>query len=348
MKKILFSGDFVTLILSNHNKNADNVYKRLKSIGCFDETVFVESKGVLQNRSSWKKIIEIFQLSFCMNNDYSFYLRDLKDLRYDEYISYNLEIDNYGIYSILSEYNANLKYSSYEEGVLSYESFYYDSAKFKVIRGLRKLVGKSNIFDKYDTFYCMYPQLYDGNLKTVIIPPIKTGNTEIRSTLAQIFDLSNDIDYSTIRCIFFESIYETEGRPIGEMEILLDIIEEIGKDSILIKKHPRSNVDTFERIGVKIDSNSSVPFEVIQLVNDLSGCVLVSATSGSVFSVNALIEKPSKAVLFYPLTSYTDDEQLKAFVPHIDNVISKLKLTGKFDYLRVVHSKEELVSEIKE
>lgn len=346
MKETLFKDDYVTLLLSNHNNSAEDVYNRLKDIQLFDETVFVKSKGELSNRNTLEKIIEIFQLSVGSKNKFSFYLNEVSELYYDEYISYNLEVDNYALYSILSEYNKKLKYSSYEEGVLSYEDFYYDSKKFKLIRMIRKILRKPAIFDYYDTFYCMYPQLYNGFLNTIKIPTISTQNRELVDVISFIFDVNKNIDYSKYKCIYFESIYETEGRSIGEMDVLLALSDAIGPENILIKKHPRSTVDTYEQLGMSVDVNSQVPFEAIQLCNDLRKCVLIGATSGSLLSVNAIVDTPSKAIMFYPITKYMKDDKLAVFVPHIGEVVAKLKNIGGFDYIMIANSIEEIISEV--
>lgn len=346
MKQKLFNNDYVSVLMSNHSNNSYNVFKRLRDSKYFDECVFVKSKGILTNRNLKQKINEIFELSFGSKNIYEFYLNDLKNLYYDEYISYNLEVDNYGIFSILSSYNKNLVYSSYEEGVLSYNSFYYDSLKFKLIRIIRKIIGKSNIFDKYEKFYCMYPELFKGDLKAVEIPAISKQDEQLKNALCQIFDLKKNNSYSGIDYIYFESVFETEDRGIGENEIFFDVINRIGKDKILVKKHPRSKVDIFEKMGLKVDLNSSVPFEVIHLVYDLSKCIFLTGVSSSVLGLNCFLEQPSKSILFYPITMYKKDKDLDKYISYVDSVMNSLNKSNKFNFIRVVHSKKELLEEL--
>lgn len=54
----------------------------------------------------------------------------------------------------------------------------------------------------------------------------------------------------------------------------MQLAEKVGKDNILVKKHPRSTVHIFEEKGIAVDTNSSAPFEAIQLNNDMSDCIL--------------------------------------------------------------------------
>ena len=255
---------------------------------------------------------------------------------------YNLEIDTYGIYSILAEYNHKLVFSSYEEGILSYENIFYDSLKFKWIRFLRRCIGKSAILDNYHKFYCVYPEMYAGRLNTVQIPQISTSDNRMQTILADIFRINRDVDYKKYKYIFFESIYETEGRGIGETEILMQLAEKVGKDNILVKKHPRSTVHIFEEKGIAVDTNSSAPFEAIQLNNDMSDCIFVAATSGSVLSVNSIVDKPSKVILFYPLTAYQNIPELCTFTQHVGDVVAAFQKKGEMRHGTIVMSFDEM------
>lgn len=342
MKLTIFKEDYVCLALSNHSANAEGVFERLEKEKFFDECVFVRSKGVIQSRGVWQKCKEVVQMGFCKENDYAFYLKDLQSLNFDELICYNLEVDIQGVFAILSEYNENIQYSSYEEGMLSYNSFYYDSAKFELIRKLRRMLGKPTIFDCYEKFYCVYPELYQGFLRAIAIPPISTGDEKLKKLMAGIFQIQDGVDYSKYKYIYFESVYDTEGRGIGELEFLLEFADRVGKENILVKKHPRSTVHVFEENGIAVDTNSSAPFEALQLNYDMSGCTFVSAMSGSVLSINSVIESPSPVLMIYPLTQYAKYEDMKKFAMHVQDVIDQFQKKGELMHISVVHTMDDL------
>lgn len=342
MKFTIFSKDYVCLALSDHSNNTEPIYQRLKEYNFFDECIFVKSKGYIHNRTFSDKLFEFFQIVGAKSNRYKCYLDGLSDYYFDEVIFYNLEIDTYGIYSILSEYNKELKYSSYEEGVLSYNNFYYDTMKFKIIRFIRKLLNKPTIFDKYDRFYCVYPELYTGKLKTIVIPKISFENEELKKLLSKIFNLNKTIDYKKYKYIYFESIYDTEGRSIGEHKFFFDFIEKVGKDNVLVKKHPRSTIYIYEENGIAVDANSSAPFEAIQLNNDMSNCVFVAATSGSVLSVNSIIDKPSQVYMFYPMTEYKNIDSLNGFVKNLEKVVEKFHAEGKLKHVEIIQTLDDI------
>lgn len=348
MKFTIFSSDYVCLALSDHSANAENVFVRLTKENFFDECVFIRSKGVIQSRGIWKKCKEVVQMSFCRKNDYAFYLKDMRSLSFDELICYNLEVDIHGIFSILSEYNDKIQYSSYEEGMLSYNNFYYDSAKFELIKKLRNMIGKPTIFDRYEKFYCVYPELYHGSLKAVAVPPISAENKKLKNLVAEIFQIEAGVDYSKYKYIYFESVYDTEGRGIGELDFLLNFADRVGKENILVKKHPRSTIHVFEENGIAVDTNSTAPFEALQLNCDMSGCTFVSAMSGSVLSVNSVVENPSPVIMIYPLTEYEKYEDMKQFAMHVQNVIDQFQKNGKLTHILVAYTTDDLPKKEKE
>ena len=73
MKLTIFSEDDVTLAISNHSGHADTVCERLQRRAVFQNCVFVESKGMIHNRSRQEKLKEFFEIIYGKKNRYSFY-----------------------------------------------------------------------------------------------------------------------------------------------------------------------------------------------------------------------------------------------------------------------------------
>ena len=89
MKLTIFSEDDVTLAISNHSGHADTVCERLQRRAVFQNCVFVESKGMIHNRSQQEKLKEFFQIIYGKKNRYSFYLKDIENKYFDEMLFYN-------------------------------------------------------------------------------------------------------------------------------------------------------------------------------------------------------------------------------------------------------------------
>ena len=342
MKLSIFDNSYVSLLVSDHCNGAVDVARRLKELQVFEECEYFESKGVIRNRGFFRKLIDSFQIITGGLNRYAYYLKDLNEKEYDIFLNHNYEIDTYAVFSLLSASNKSIKYAAYEEGVLSYEYNDYSSLLFTLICAARKILGKTSLLDMYEEFYCVYPEIYEGKKRTIKIPQISSSDTRMSGILKKIFDITHEFDYSKYKYIFFESIYESEGRSIGELNVLLEIAKRVGKNNILVKKHPRSTITAYEENGIAVDKNSFAPFEAIQLNNDFSGCTFITTTSGSVFSTNSLLEDPCKVVLIYPLTSYHIHPELEKFVYQVENVINKFKSRGLWSHINIIHSLDEV------
>lgn len=337
LKLSLFKEDYVTLILSDHSLNADSVAKRLKELHFFDEVRYIESKNKIKERTQFDKLQELYELVFSSTNRYQYFLSK-NDLFYDEVLYFNYGIDIYGLFSILSTYNKNIVFSGYEEGVLSYNNSYRsreDSAKFKLIRLLRKFIGKRNLHDNLGNFYCFYPQLYKGPLQAIEVPELNMQDCELQKVLKYIFNLQPSNTYSNIKYIFFETSYESDGLPIGESELILKIANLVGKENLLVKKHPRSQVTVYEKNGLNVDVNSTIPFEVIQLSCDFSHCTFLTTISGSVLSVNAVAKNPVRTFLLYPLVDYKKYDSISNYVNSSLKTIEALQKNGKLSALHI-------------
>ena len=115
-----------------------------------------------------------------------------------------------------------------------------------------------------------------------------------------------------------------------------------GKNNVLVKKNPRSTIYIYEENGIAVDVNSSAPFEAIQLNNDMSNCVFVAATSGSVLSVNSIIDKPSQVYMFYPMTEYKSIDSLNGFVKNVEKVVEKFHAEGKLKHVEIIHTLDDI------
>ena len=80
--------------------------------------------------------------------------------------------------------------------------------------------------------------------------------------------------------------------------------------------------------------------------NDMSDCIFVAATSGSVLSVNSIVDKPSKVILFYPLTAYQNIPELCTFTQHVGDVVAAFQKKGQMRHVTIVKSFDEML-EIK-
>ena len=169
MRKTIFKEDLVELIITDHSKNARDVASRLKKFGFFSDVYFVNTLGSLDNRRKIRRVIDAFSISFLKSNEFDFYIKDIEEPFFDEFMVFNYDIRMYGVFAILSNFNHNIKLSRFEEGILSYNTETLYTPTRKIVSFLRKIQKKNIVEDSMLNFYCYYPDLYMGKLHGVII-----------------------------------------------------------------------------------------------------------------------------------------------------------------------------------
>ncbi len=316
MQQTIYKNDEIVLLQSDHSKNTKEIVKQLNKYNIFSQSIFIKSKGIVDKRNFLNKFVDNCSIAFLEHNRYTYYLDKVDNKKFDELICYNYGIDTYGIYVFLYECNPNLRVSLFEEGILSYDIKITMNIQRKIIKMMRNIKRKKDISERLSRFYCFYPEIYQGQFSPVQVPIIslKGKTTEI---LKKIFEIKEeDLKYKQ-KYIFFSSVYDFEGEPIGEFELVKQIRDIVGNENLLIKMHPRDIRDIYEKNGFNIDRNSSIPWEVIQLSTDLSQNIFLTATSGSVLAGSFLTEKPIRTIYLYKLC---DIEGNRAAVQTANNI----------------------------
>lgn len=242
---------------------------------------------------------------------------------------------------MLSNYNLNIKTSMMEEGMLSYDCAERTSKKLRLLCKIRKCLNKKTIYDSIGNFYCFYPGIYKGKYNAVKIPLIEKGSKCI-GTLQHAFGIDkNKLDYKE-KYIFFTSVYDFEGgKPIGEFELVKKVAEIVGKDNLLIKVHPRDKRTLYSDYGFKVDKNSSIPWEVIQLSTDFDDKVFLTATSGSVLSGSFMSERPVETYYLYKLCDLSENYAQKT-VSDIESLLNEASVKKIFRSIKVAERIEEI------
>ena len=80
----------------------------------------------------------------------------------------------------------------------------------------------------------------------------------------------------------------------------------------------------------------------------MSNFIFVAATSGSVLSINSVVDKPSHVLMFYPLTDYKKDPNLCMFAKHVETVINQFHSMDKMEHIHIIRSLNEMLCMITE
>lgn len=339
LKETIFKDDKVTLVVSDHSKNAEMVAVRLRDEECFERVYFVETLGTGDHRNNYDKLKDFFDITFNSSNRYDFWVSKIDDKIFDELLVFNFTIETYGIFSILSSLNSSLKISRFEEGLLSYNTIVIETKRRDLINKIRFFLGKPTVDRALDSFYCFYPELYRGFLDKKKVDFIERNGAASR-IISNIYDLKrNVLDYKE-KYIFFTSVYDFEGgKSIGEYDLVCRVANVVGKNNLLVKIHPRDTRTLYQDNGFIVDKNSSIPWEAIQLAGDFCDKIFMTVNSTSVLAGSTMSDKQVRTYYMYKLCDISGNWACKKTVGDIEDLLNKEEMKG---ILKTVHIAEKL------
>lgn len=345
LRKTVFSDDYVAILLSDHSIGAELLVKRLSEVDFFSEIHFFRTPLKVDKRNALQRMQDYVDISFRNDNRYSRYLDDLCQDYYDELLVFNYSIETYGFYAELCKHNPQMRVSLYEEGVLSYNLIKIDNYKRRIINATRFLLNKPVISEALNNFYCFYPHLYKGNLKAIKVPQI-TKDDNFVLLLKKIFCVPDFLDYKE-KYIYLSGVYDFEGdQPIGEFELVKKIVQQVGKDNLIVKIHPRDNRNIYLEEGIKVDKCSNIPWEVMLLCGDYRNNIFLSATSTSLISSNLLFEEHFTGIFLFKLCDCSHNKMANEIIKVIEKLLSDKILEKDLSSVMVVDTLEQVFENV--
>lgn len=343
MKKKIFADDNVDIIISDQCGNVKGIPEKLKSLGIFNNIFFKKTKIKANKKTKIKdKILDIKEIVFG-----NLYFKDIYDNHYDMFLFYNPDIVTHMIFSGIVNKNPAIKCAMFEEGVLSYNNTYDSNIKVELAFAIRKILLRDNLMSKVDTFYCVAPEVYKGTRKCIKVPPIDLEFEHTGEEFSSLFSMSiNDKSYK-VKYIYFSSVYDFEGEyPIGEIELIKRIFEIVGANNLLVKVHPRDDVQRFIDEGIEIDNNSEFPWEAIQFSMDFRNHIFLTATSGSVLSANLLMKDMPQVHFLYKLCNTKQNSVAQNSIKNIEDLLVELKqVDGLMDKIHITTNLNDILKD---
>ena len=191
----------------------------------------------------------------------------------------------------------------------------------------------------FQVYICFSPKVNKSGIPSIQIPLINKYS-EIKDYLNTVFCKDRIFEYKE-RYIFLSCIYDVEGgEAIGEFELAKAIADKVGKNNLLVKVHPRDDKEKYISAGLKVDENSSVPFEVIQINNDFSDKILITTLSGSILNFNFVLENVPVAYYGYKLCVLEGNSLAKHYKCIIEQYVNDADLGLR--NIKILESIEEL------
>lgn len=166
---------------------------------------------------------------------------------------------------------------------------------------LHAWAGKKAFLKNIGNLYVYKPELYTGRselVNKVQLPQYSTLDDSVHQMITDVFGQADPIHE---KVIFFEGMFWGDNFLTDEIELLLAIADHVGKENIIIKRHPRNTMDRFTPLGFKVMANQTIPWEVMIKDIDLSQKVLVSVASFTSFSAMELYDRSSYSILLKDL-----------------------------------------------
>lgn len=276
----------VTLIILGSCKNGEKICQNIKKANVFNDVKFV-STPKSNNFNSLCKFI--FGYNWCKIDE---------SLLIDEIVSFNFQPEVHWQYAFHYRKNHDIEINRFEEGILSYSTPMPRRKIYTISYLIRKLLLKKNMMEICRNFYCFKPSLYGGKLKPKQI--VINNYDYITKLMAEIFNIK--ISKYENKTIYLSSIYSIDGsNPINEKGVI-DKLSNSVTSGLILKPHPRENIELYRDINCDLDTDYSIPVEISVITKSYNNCRLLTSLSGSLLNLASIYPK----VKFYYLTNMID------------------------------------------
>ncbi|OUP05680.1 polysialyltransferase family glycosyltransferase [Anaeromassilibacillus sp. An200] len=245
----------------------------------------------------------------------------------DQYTDLCVHIDSYAakfFYYSLIEKGMNPDIHFVSEGTGTYALDFVNTARDSIDHEYYK---HKAFLKKVKNVYIYQPQLFTGNRKIVNlveIPLFSSLDSSIHKMINEIFGKAKPVEE---KLIFFEGVFWGDNYLVNEMDLFLEIADYIGKENIVVKRHPRNKVDRFTPMGFHVMEQQYLPWEIMIKDIDLSKKVLVSVASFTAFSAKEMYGRVSRSILLEDLllgkAQFLEDPGYKRFFQRAEKLFNQ-------------------------
>ena len=316
-----------SIIVTNSIKNCEEIISNLKKTKLFEHVTYLDVKT--KNNS----------LELVRRCVFGYVPKEIKDCVFDEFVGFNFDIPSHMVFAFFYGKNRNIDVNKMEEGLMSLNTPEASCRVIEVSRQIRRFLHKRNLRGSISGVYCFSPNVNKSGIPSIQIPLINK-NSKIKEYLNTVFCKNRTFEYKE-KYIFLSCIYDIEGgEAIGEFELAKAIADKVGKNNLLVKVHPRDDKEKYISSGLKVDENSSIPFEVIQINSDFSSKILITTLSGSVLNFNSVLEEVPIAYYGYKLCTLERNTLASHYKGIIEQYINDTDLGLR--NIKILESIEEL------
>lgn len=319
MTQNMFSKDCVDVILSDHFSGADKIVDRINEEKLvFHKAYYVNSFSFSRRKGEYRATRLKSHVLYGVNikDTMKKFITDIDC--YDEIYLANFECFSELLYNYIRRYiNNEVKVFSYEDGygALSDDWMFCvrEVRKTSFYRWIdRKVMNLWYTPEKYAGYYVLRPDLLQFKVPCPIlkINSLPISDERFITSINRIFNYDAETcDNYEDKVIYFEECTQIEGVDFSEDIRQVDKIARIvGKNNIIVKRHPRNTVDRFAEEGYKTNVNQWIPWEVILMNQDIRRSILIAIGCSSILMSDLLKNVNGKSIY---LLRYLDNGVLK-------------------------------------
>lgn len=336
------SGDKEDILITDNFVNSKKVTERVKRSGGFEKVYYSKVNAVLFPKTEREKIKKFMYL-LCPQKMIKESINEGIWVQYDEVYYNNDDLFLYNVIFFLTKMNPNLKVYRFEEGYSSYISpFCSDNA--------RKLTDIRNRFMKVKTFdevfsgaFFFEPTLVMYNFRVPFLKISRQITSDLKEKVSKYFDITEQYRNIKEKWIIFEESFSEDIGFSEDVEIYGELNELLYEDMVM-KLHPRTKNNRFEKLGIKTLKNDGVPWEAILISLDMSDKKFVAIASGSIINSQILLGNVGESWLLYKCINQNTipllNEKFQRFI--------KILLDGKgLKNIYIPESQNELIDMIR-
>lgn len=329
MTENMFVGDMSDVILSNHFSGTKEIAERINSENLiFRYAYYVESFIFSRRQGKYRENRLKNRVLYGINIKKE--LEDFMELIdvYDEMYVANYECFTELVFNYIRRYmNPKIKVFSFEDGYGSlcddWMLHVIEVKKSSARKWFdRKILNLWYTPEVYAGYYVLRPDylLIDVHCPVMKIKEFQKNNSMFLYKINGIFGYkSEECDVYENKLIYFEECTQAEGKDFwGDIEAVNKIAEIVGKENVIVKRHPRNTKDRFAEAGFNTNRNTWIPWEVIMLNQDVSNSIMIAIGCNSIIMADVMSDISGKSIY---LLRYTDNMVLKPchkmFIEHI-------------------------------
>lgn len=313
------------ILITDRSSDMDRRARRLRETGIFRNVFFVQTKPCWSLGTGLRHHIAQTKCILC-----GCHLPIMSDVPddYDEIYTLFVNCVVNELVQKMHRRGIEPAISLVEEGfgcyIKKYRDLLFGNRKRAVFEKFRCLFhgGKAPV-ELIKKFYLYKPELLMWDppvaLEKIERPDLK-ADPALKEIINRVFEYDGEAKYFENKVTFFEGADYQDTGDDRDRELIVDLAKMVGTENVVIKLHPRTQVNRFEQYGItttdKLGLRQGVPWEVIAMnMEEDANCVFVSVNSGAVITCSFLFEKRYHAILMIKCLggsgSADDDERMR-------------------------------------